>query len=430
MDAVVLCEPKFGAGPIQSAIDYLVVEKRYRVVGAALIAKEPRPDFALEVPVVAAPDAAAAVRLAAEKFHPRAVVDITESPLEERFRWANEALRLGLEVHGADFRLWPPVAHEMAGRPTVMFIGAGTAVGKSAAIINFVHEARGRYRAAALVMDLGGPSYPELVEPSAPEAAADRLYAYLRDGRRIDGDHYLLAAAAGVPAVGCSFAGSGLTGVPLASVVGDGAVLAAETGAELFLVEGSGQVIPPVAAGAVCLLMNIQTEPAALRGFPFAYQLQRADVVVATGFKNQPHPKYFERLQQEVKAANPRAAFTYAPLAAELVAPPPVENAIAVTTRPEGACGALARRWGVRLRGQVLRVLCAQHLPPRATITKLVKTAPPATGLLLDMSLPALADWLEFAYSWGLPVGLTYEVLKPARPFYKTLLKRALEAAA
>ena len=426
MEAVVLCEVKFGAGPIQAVIDYLTVEKRYRIVGAALIAREVPESFCLEVPFVIEADAVAAVRRAGEEFAPRAIVDATQSDLGQRLAWANEALQMGLEVHGADFRLWPPIL-KRAGLPTLTFVGAGPAVGKTAAIVYFLGQVKDKYKAAAVVLDLGGPSYPEVVRLGEGALSPAKLLSYHKDGRRVDGDHYLIAAATGAPAVGCSFAGTGLTGVPLNSVLGDAFVFASEAGGEFMVVEGSGNAMPPV-SGAVCFLVSVSAEPASLRTFPFAYQLRRASVVIATGFAAGPPAKALRNLSSEIKSINKRAAFCYGRLVAAAAGRAQFESAVVVTARPEGERRALFDHWGKEVRGTVLNVVGADEFPPGAAVAKSLRRPEENAGLLLDMAAANLGGWLAWADSWGLPVQLTYETLRPAKPVTEPLLKSALEA--
>jgi predicted GTPase len=424
MDAVVLCDVKFGAGPIQAAIDYLMVEKRYRVLGAALIAKDVPEGFSLDVPYVAEAEAAAAVRRAAAEFEPRVVVDVTEAGLAERFSWANEALQLGLEVHGADFRLWPPVLRGGT-LPTVTF---GAAVGKTAAIVYFLEKVKAKYKTAVVVLDLGGPSYPEVVEPGEPASASSRLLSYYRDGRAVGGDHYLLAAATGIPAVGCSFAGTGLTGVPLNSLLGDAFVFAAERGGELVVVEGSGGAMPP-AAGAVCFLVSVRTGPDVLRTFPFAFQLRKACAVVATGFTAEPPQEVLDALQAEVKAVNDRASFCYGQLVAAPAAEPTFADAVVVTARPAEERQELSRHWGKKISGAVSRVMGAEEFPPGAALAKSLRREGADVGLFLDMAAPDLGEWLAWADAWDVPACPTYEVLAPTARLSEELVKAASKAA-
>jgi predicted GTPase len=427
MDAVILCDVKFGAGPIQAAIDYLIVEKRYRVLGAALVADNVPDGFSLDVPYVVEDSAAAAVRRAAAQFRPRAVVDVTEAGLAERFEWANEALQLGLEVHGADYRLWPP-AFRRVGVPAVTFVGAGAAVGKTAAIIYFLQKIRSKYKAAAVVLDLGGPPYAEIVEAGDPASAADRLRSYHRDGRGVGGDHYLIAAATGVPAVGCSFAGTGLTGVPLNSLLADAYVLAGEAGGEFIVVEGSGGAVPP-AAGATCFLVNVRAEPEILRTFPFAYQLRKADAVITTGFSGKPPAKPFEELKAEVEAAKAGAAFYYARLVAAPAGKPAFKNAVVVTARPESEREELAGHWRREVNVNVRQVVGTGEFPPKAATVKWLPEGDSDAGLLLDMAAPNLAEWLAWAASRRVPLLPTYEVLAPEAAIHETLVKAAVKAA-
>lgn len=427
MDAVVLCDAKFGAAPIQAAIDYLVVEKRYRVVGAAIVADGLPNGFSLDVPFVVESGAAAAVKRAAAEFSPRALVDITESDLDHRFVWANEALQLGLEVHGADFRLLPPALRRSAA-PTVTFVGAGPAVGKTAAIVSFLEELKGKRKMAAVVLDLGGPPYPEMVEGAGDVPAAGRLLSFHRDGRKVGGDHYLIATATGVPAVGCSFAGTGFTGVPLSSLLGDAFVFATEAGGELVVVEGSGRAMPPT-TGALCFLVNVRTEPERLSAFPFAYQLRRAAAVIATGFERAPNPKNLDDLQAAVKATNERASFCYGHMVATAVGKPDFKEAVVVTARPEDTREDLGSHWRRVLGGAVADVLGGNEFPPGSGASKTLRQEAGRVGVLVDMAVPNLGEWLEWADAWDVPAHLTYEALEPSSPVFEQLLKQAMKKA-
>jgi hypothetical protein len=427
MDAVVLCDAKFGAAPIQAAIDYLVVEKHYRVVGAAIVADGLPEEFSLDVPFVVEAGAPAAVKRAAAEFSPRAMVDLTESDLEYRFVWANEALQLGLEVHGADFRLWPPALRGGA-VPTVTFVGAGPAVGKTAAIVSFLEEAKAKRKTAAVVLDLGGPSYPEMVDGPGDAPAAGRLLSFHRDGRKVGGDHYLIATATGVPAVGCSFAGTGLTGVPLNSLLGDAFVFAAEAGGELVVVEGSGRAMPPT-TGALCFLVNVRTEPGKLRAFPFAYQLRRAAAVIATGFEPSPDTRTVGNLEKAVKAANEQASFCYGRMVATAVGKPDFKEAVVVTARPEGAREDLGSHWRKVLGGAVVDVMGGDEFPPPSAAAKTLRREAGRVGMLIDMAVRNLGEWLEWADSWDVPALPTYEALESSSPVFEPLLKRAVKAA-
>ncbi len=426
MDAVILCDVKFGAGPIQAAIDYLIVEKRYRILGAALVGEKVPEGFSLDVPYVAERNGSAAVRRAAAQFRPRAVVDVTEAGMAERFEWANEALQLGLEVHGADYRLWPP-AFRRVGVPAVTFVGAGAAVGKTAAIIYFLEKIRGKYKAAAVVLDLGGPPYAEIVEAGDPASASSRLLSYHRDGRGVGGDHYLIAAATGAPAVGCSFAGTGLTGVPLNSLLADAFVLAGEAGGQFIIVEGSGGAVPP-AAGATCFLINVRTRPEVLKTFPFAYQLRKADAVVATGFSAKPGREELGALEAEVNEANAGAAFYYGRLAAAAAGKPAFKDAVVVTARPEDEREELAGHWRKKINVDVREVVGAGEFPPKAATAKSLRERGAEAGLLLDMAAPNLGEWLDWAASGDVPLLPTYEVLAPQDAIHETLVKAALKA--
>jgi hypothetical protein len=261
--------------------------------------------------------------------------------------------------------------------------------------------------------------------------AAERLLSFHRDGRSIGGDHYLIATATGVPAVGCSFAGTGFTGVPLNSLLGDAFVFAAEAGGELVVVEGSGRAMPPT-TGVLCFLVNVRTAPEELRTFPSAYQLRRASAVIATGFERSPSPKTVDDLQTAVKAVNERASFCYGRMVATAVGEPGFKDALVVTARPEAAREDLAAHWRKKIGGVIIDVLGGDLFPPAgAAAKKLRREAGEAgeAGILVDMAIPNLGEWLEWAHSWDVPVQPTYEALETSSPVFESLLKKAVKVA-
>jgi hypothetical protein len=430
MRAVVLCDAGFGGGPVQAAIDYLTVERRYQVVGAAVIGAAAAADFELDVPIVAAADAAGAVRRAVAAFAPRAIVDVTASAPDQRLSWANEALGWGVEVHGADFRMWPPPFKPAGGRPAVAFIGNARGPHLLAALRYFLGEIEGRRRAAVVMLRWGGPPYAEVVEAGpAAERAARALGAY-RDGRDIAAEHYVLAAAAGVTAVGCSFAGTGFTGVPLNSVVADGVLLAAEGDADVIVLGGAYPAIPPAAAGAVCFVVELARLEPAPASFALSYQLRRSDVVVATAYTPTPGGSALGRLQGILKGLGVRAPVCYGALEPAWVGELPAGDAVVVTARPPEGRRSLAPWWNKRLKGRVAAVIPAGEMPSRAAAARLFRRGGERLSALLDLAAPNVGPWLAAADAAGAAVTLTCETLQPGPRLAARLLpKLGLTAA-
>lgn len=423
MKAVALCEVTYGSAPIQGALDYLAVEKRYRIVGAALVAREVPPDFQLDVPFVSAPTAGAAIRQAAEAFEATVVIDLTNDEPEELFAWATEALHLGLEVHGADFRLWPPSARGHGKIPALAFFGGEDTSARVAAIAYFVRETRNRCKSAAVVMEPGAPPYPEVVEPYPAGREAAGLLAAFRDGHQIAAGHYRLAAIAGITAVGCSFTGPGLTGVPVNSAVPDGVLLAGETGADILLLAGSGQAIPPAAVKAGCFLGDIGAAPRSFDKLPWSYQIKEADYIIAAGYEATPPAAPCEALRNTLKAAGIKAPFVYACLEPATIGPEPEGDTLVITARLDEERAALASFWNKRGRARVIQVCGAEDCPPRGEAGRLCKQG--AVTAMLDLAVPNLGPWLVYFDRAGVAIRLYHDILKPARALAGALLDKA-----
>lgn len=424
MKTVILCDAKFGAGAIQAAIDFLTVERRYQVVGAAVIAPKVVADFGLEVPAVTAPDATVAVREAARVFQPAIIFDVTESDVASRLSWLDEALRLGMEVHGPDFRFWPPAVKSLPGVASAAFVGAAPRVGKTAAILTFLKNAVPSGNPVALVMAAGGPTYPELIEPMPRKEVGERLLSFHRAGRRIAGDHYLIAGVSGFPAIGCSYAGAGVAGVGFSGGIGDGIILASEVGGNILIIEGAGNTAPPVAASASCFVTSLNVSPALLTSLPASYHLSRADLVIVTGLEPQPASADVNALRAALKTARCGAPVRYGQsqfLPAEKVG---AADAVVVTARDATDREGVEEYWRSRFKLNVLDVVCRREEGGQARALK-------RRGdfvLLLDLTVPGIGAWLEEAARKRLQVVPTYEELDLEADAFEPLTKRLLEA--
>jgi cyclic 2,3-diphosphoglycerate synthetase len=277
----VLADANFGAPAVQRAIDFLTVNKGYNVVAAAVIGPTPE-DFALNVPVVFGADVKGILKEVAAEYEPRTFVDVTEADIGRKLERAIIAARLGIEIRGADYVISPPPVKKPSESASVNIVGTGE-VGKTAVSFSLIEIASRACKPGHASMQLGLPAHPEVIT-KLPLSADDILSAYV-GGRAVGGDHYTIAAATGVPACGCSFAGTGLSGVPVSSVVADGVLLLEDAGAELVFVEGSGSSVSPVEPDGWLAVVNRATDENELRGYAEAFSLSSADLVVITSGK-------------------------------------------------------------------------------------------------------------------------------------------------
>jgi cyclic 2,3-diphosphoglycerate synthetase len=213
-------------------------------------------------------------------------VDLSDEPVlgyRERFALASAALAAGCRYEGADFSLTPPLLAPFP-LPSLAVIGTGKRVGKTAIAGHLARllDARLRERGGVVVvaMGRGGPPEPEILHGDGVDAQA--LLAASRDGRHAASDSYEDAVLAGVTTVGCRRCGGGLAGAAYESTVAAALPLVEELAPALAVFEGSGAVIPPVAADAVVCVAGAHQPPDYVVGYLGTYRLLLSDVLVLT----------------------------------------------------------------------------------------------------------------------------------------------------
>jgi len=214
------------------------------------------------------------------------VVDLSDEPVlgyRERFVLASAALAAGCRYEGADFVLSPPPMEPFA-LPSLAVIGTGKRVGKTA-IAGYLARLLDRGLAAdggvvVVAMGRGGPPEPEVVRGGAL-GPLDLLDAS-RCGRHAASDCYEDAVLAGVTTVGCRRCGGGLAGAAYDSSVAAALPLVEELAPAVAVFEGSGAVVPPVAADAVLCVAGAHQPPDYVTGYLGTYRLLLSDVLVLT----------------------------------------------------------------------------------------------------------------------------------------------------
>ena len=222
-------------------------------------------------------DLEAAIR----ELAPEAIVDLSDEPVlgpRERFRFASLALARGVPYVGADFRFEPPV-FEPFELPSIGIVGTGKRVGKTAVAGHAARLYARDRRVLVVAMGRGGPPEPEIAEAGT---SLGRLLELSRNGRHAASDYLEDAVLAGVETIGCRRAGGGLAGATMTDNVAEGARLAAESGADLVLFEGSGAALPPVATGLRVLVADDSTDVELLTGYLNAYRILISDLIVLT----------------------------------------------------------------------------------------------------------------------------------------------------
>jgi cyclic 2,3-diphosphoglycerate synthetase len=185
----------------------------------------------------------------------------------------------------ADAEVRPQCFARLDAMPALAVIGTGKRVGKTAVSGWLARrlDARLAARGGVLVvaMGRGGPPEPELVLGAAGLGPVE-LLAASRDGRHAASDCYEDAVLAGVTTIGCRRCGGGLAGAPYDDNVREALPLVAASGAALAVFEGSGAVVPPVAADATICVAGAGQPLEYIAGYLGTYRLLLSDALVLT----------------------------------------------------------------------------------------------------------------------------------------------------
>jgi cyclic 2,3-diphosphoglycerate synthetase len=255
-------------------------------------------------------DLAATLRETIARHRPEALVDLSDEPIlgyRERMLVAAVALTSGVRYVGADFVLEPPIEGPPLSSPTLSVIGTGKRTGKTA-----IAGEAARVAASAgldpvvVAMGRGGPPVPQLAK--AGTVGLDHLLELVRRGEHAASDYLEDAITTGVTTIGARRCGGGLAGRPFVSNVREAAEMAAQAGAGLVLLEGSGASIPPVPWDAGVLVCASSTPEEYLAGYLGPYRLLLSDLVVLTmGGGPDVGPEDLTRLTSHVHRLKPDA---------------------------------------------------------------------------------------------------------------------------
>src|SRR5438093_1725329 len=321
---------------------------------------------------------------------PEAILDLSDEPIlvyERRMELVSVALSMGIPYIGPDFRFDPPVTEPPLPVAAFGVIGTGKRVGKTAIAGHTARlAAAGGYRPVVVAMGRGGPPEPVVTAPA--DATLETLLGRVERGEHAASDYLEDAVTANVATIGARRAGGGLAGRPFATNVAEAARLAASTGSDLVILEGSGASVPTVPWDAGVLVAPATLSPEHLGGYFGPYRVLLSDLLILMmdgspiGRDNVStlYP-LARRLREDVRVA-----------LAELQ-PVPLADVrgkdafFATTTHHElaaGLAGQLERTAGCRV------VSIASHLADRAALEQDLAKAPPFDVLLTELKAAAV----------------------------------------
>ena len=396
-----------------------------RVVGAALLgggeklAAALADDLGLGVPVVRGDDPPTALDAGLRAFAPDLVVDLSDEPVvdaRQRMGLAARALVAGVPYVGADFRFDPPPRPRVATKPSVAVIGTGKRTGKTAVSASLARLLAERGAPPVVVaMGRGGPSAPEVVDPSTFDLSPAGLVALAASGRHAASDHLEDALVAGVATVGTRRCGGGLAGAPFTSTFAAGVAEANGRPERLLVLEGSGASVPPVHADATICVMPASVDSELVTGYLGAYRLLLSDLIVVTmmepsfavwgagaptGTSSLSSGSGF--LEESVRKLVPGVRVVHTVFRPFPLEPITGRRVFYVTTAPASASKVLVDHLEMQHGCTVVGV--SHHLARRPELAADLAAAPPADVLLVELKAAAVDLAAKTALKRGMEI--------------------------
>lgn len=240
----------------------------------------------LGCPIVRDENFLSAIRKAAGRYQPDAVVDLSDEPVvgyRERFEIASLVLSLGLKYVGADFEFEAPTLEKIGQKPAMSIIGTGKRVGKTAISAYACRELKkAGFNPGVVAMGRGGPQKPEVIDGAKIKIDPEYLLGQARQGRHAASDHFEDALMSRILTVGCRRCGGGLAGQPFVSNVKEGAIIANSLDTDFTIFEGSGAAIPPIETETRVVVTGANQPMEYIVGYLGSYRLLISDLVVLT----------------------------------------------------------------------------------------------------------------------------------------------------
>jgi cyclic 2,3-diphosphoglycerate synthetase len=379
------------------------------VVGAALLGGREKialdGTFDIGVPLVVGSTPEDAMGAAMARFAPELVLDLSDQPvvdLRVRMNLVTVALLNGVPYQGADFRFDPPPRPRVATKPSVAVIGTGKRAGKTAVSAHLARLLAARGTPPVIIaMGRGGPAEPELVDPATFDLSPKGLVELALSGRHAASDHLEDALTAGVVTIGTRRCGGGMAGAPADSTFADGVSLANARPERLFLLEGSGQAIPPVHADATICVVPADGIRAVTEGLG-PYRVLLSDLVVITMVEAPFADSGAADLEGSVRGVAPGVRVARIGLRPYPLEPVSGRTVFYVTTAPASAIdlmvGHLEREHGCTVVGT------SSHLAHRPKLAEDLERADAAEVLLVELKAAAVDLAARFALERGLEV--------------------------
>lgn len=337
-------------------------------------------------------ETAQAIRRLVSRYHADVVIDLSDEPVldaRRRMQLAAHVLSGGVPYEGADFRFCPPPRPVLANRPSMAVIGTGKRTGKTAVSgeVARILTAAGR-TPVVVAMGRGGPPEPVIVE-AGRTLDAGALLEIADAGGHAASDFYEDAATTGAATVGARRCGGGLAGAVGSSNVAQAINAANQLPGDVFVLEGSGAVIPPVHADATILVVPGYCDPELVRGYLGAYRVLLADLVAVTMCESpRSSPTQVDAVLEAIRSISQRIVVVRTVLRPVPLGPVCGAKVFFATTAPTPVTAVLAAYLQERYGCEV--VATSSHLADRPALRAELERAGAFDVLLVELKAAAV----------------------------------------
>ena len=297
------------------------------------------------------------------------------------------ALAKGIPYVGPDFRFDPPITQPPLEVPTFGVIGTGKRVAKTAIAGHAarVATASGR-RPVVVAMGRGGPPRPVVAGPE--DVSLDALLARVERGEHAASDFLEDALTAKVPTIGARRVAGGLGGRPFATNVEEAARLAASTGPDLVILEGSGASVPPLPWDAGVLVAPATLAVESLGSYLGPLRVLLSDLLILMMDGSPIGPGNVSTLYPLARRLREDMRLALAELQPVPLADVRGKDALFATTTHHELATRLARQLERDAGCRVVSV--TTHLADRAALERDLAAAPPYDVLLTELKAAAV----------------------------------------
>jgi len=222
---------------------------------------------------------------ALDEFRPDFVYDLSDEPVVDyfkRMKIASFCFSRSSSYMGPDFYFEYEHKRIKLSRPSLMIIGTGKRIGKTAVSSYIAGLLSEKSKVCIIAMGRGGPRVPRLIRTGSADITPEFLLKMSRKGLHASSDYIEDALFTNADTVGCRRCGGGFGGRFFFSNIGRGVKIAEKTDPQIIVIEGSGASVPPVDADRCICVVGANQDWQSIAGYLGIYRMLISDIIFLT----------------------------------------------------------------------------------------------------------------------------------------------------